>query len=171
MPSRSSRFASKMSSLPWSDEIIEGDFLLSAQVTSEHPDGQAQFVVYGDGTGFSDGCLIFTYGPGFALITRDTIYHEGENWLIVSEGDYGFRESTHDFTIEITGDVANFYVDGEKVAFTFFPVETKHQGRVGIFQHWEEPLGMTYSNLKIKALSKGDGKNRAGRRCNVFSLA
>jgi len=134
----------------WSDEIIEGDFTLSAQVTSEYPyTGQAGFIVYGDGYGFSDGCLIFTYGSGFALITKDTIYHEGENWLAVSEGDFVFEEPSHDFTIEIIGDLVNFYVDDQKVVSTFLPPDSKHLGRIGIYQHWESPVSVTYSNLKI----------------------
>ena len=138
--------------IAWSDEIIEGDFILSAEVTSEQPDGQAQFIISGDGIGFSKGCLIFTFGSGFALITKDTIYHEGENWLVVNEGDFNFQKAAHDFTIEIIGDAANFYVDGQKVAFAFLPAEMKRIGRIGIFQHWEEPVGMTYSNIKIKSL-------------------
>ena len=142
--------------IAWSDEIIEGDFILSAEVTSEQPDGQAQFIISGDGIGFSKGCLIFTFGAGFALITKDTIYHEGENWLVVSEGDFNFQKANHDFTIEIIGDAANFYVDGQKVAFAFLPAEMKRIGRIGIFQHWEEPVGMTYSNIKITNLVEGD---------------
>ncbi len=111
-------------SIAWSEEIIEGDFVFSADVTSKYPDsGQAGFIVYGDGHGFSDGCLIFTFGSGFALITRDTLYHEGENFLVVNEGDFNFQEPTHNMTIEIRGDLVNFYVDAKKVASTFLPID------------------------------------------------
>jgi len=142
--------------IAWSDETIGGDFSLSAEVTSEQPNGQAQFLIYGDGVGFSRGCLIFTYGAGFALLTKDTIYHEGENFLMWSEGDFNFREPTHNFTIEITGAKANLYVDGTRVLFKFLPTEINHLGRIGLLQHWEEPVGVTYSNIRIKTLDKGD---------------
>ena len=142
--------------IAWSEEMIAGDFSLSAEVTSEQPDGNAQFIIYGDGVGLSKGCLIFTYGPGFALITKDTIYHQGENWLVVTEGDFGFQKATHAFTIEITGGTANFYVDGLKAASAFLPSGTNRQGRVGLLQHWEEPVGVTYSNIKIKILGGVD---------------
>jgi hypothetical protein len=51
----------------WSDEIIEGDFILSPQVNSEQSDGVATFIIYGDGIGFSEGCLIFVYQNGYVL--------------------------------------------------------------------------------------------------------
>ncbi len=141
--------------IAWSDEIIEGDFILSAQVNSEQSDGIAHFIIYGDGIGFSEGCLIFTYQNGYVLIERDTLYGNDENFLVTIEGDYGFQEPTHDFTIEIREGAATFFVDGIKVAFTFLPPETKHLGRIGFFADWQESLGMTYSNIKIKSLIEG----------------
>jgi len=144
-------------SFAWSEEIIEGDFVFSADVTNEQPDsGEAGFIVYGDGYGFSDGCLIFTYNYGaeFALISQDTIY--GETWLVFNEGDFDFNEPSHNFTIEIIGDLANFYADGKKVASAFLPPDAKHLGRIGIYQHWESPVSVTYSNLKIKTANEGD---------------
>jgi hypothetical protein len=143
--------------IAWSDEIVDGDFILSAQVSSEQPDGRAHFIVYGDGVGFSDGCLIFTYQNGYIFIEKDTLYGTDENFLVTMEGDFGFQEPTHDFTIEIKEGAANFYVDGKKVAFTFLPPETKSLGRIGFFADWQETVGMTYSDIKIKSLGSGDG--------------
>jgi hypothetical protein len=140
----------------WSDEIIKGDFILSAEVTSEQPDGVANFIIYGDGSRFSKGCLIFTFGNGYAIITKDTLYHQGENFLVVNEGDFTFREATHNFTIEINANSASFYVDGMNVAFAFLLPEINRQGKVGLFLNWEAPVGVTYSNFLIKMLSEGD---------------
>jgi hypothetical protein len=89
------------------------------------------------------------------LITKDTLYHEGENFLAVYEGDYYFQEPTHKLTIEISGDLVNFYVDDQKVASTFLPTDSNHLGRIGMYQHWEEPGGTTYANPKIKIPDEG----------------
>jgi hypothetical protein len=138
----------------WSDEIIEGDFILTAEVTHSSPIGEAGFIVYGDGIGFSDGSLIFYYGNGYAYITKHTIYHEGENWLNTNYGDFHFNKGTQVITIEITGGRANFYVDGRKVAFAILPPEINRGGRIGITQHWENPFGVTYSDIKIKTANE-----------------
>lgn len=142
--------------ITWSDEIIEGDFILSAEVSHDSPDGEAGFIIYGDGIGFSYGNLIFSYGGGFSIITKHTIYHEGENWLMVNEGDFKFQGSTRVFTIEIIGEEANFYVDNQKVAFVFLPSEINRNGRIGFYQHWEVPIGVTYSNIRIKTLADNE---------------
>jgi TIR domain len=142
--------------IAWSDEIIIGDFILTAEVANEQPDlGNAAFIIYGDGIGFSKGCLVFVFGSGFAYISKDSLYQDG-SFLIVNEGDFNFRDGSHDFSIEITGDVANFYVDGQKVAFTSLPSEINHSGRIGLWQGWEAPVGTKYSNIKIMSLSEGD---------------
>ena len=138
--------------IAWSDEIIEGDFILSAQVNSEQSDGIAHFIVYGDGIGFSQGCLIFTYQNGVVSIIRDTLYGNDENFLVANPGNYGFQVPTHDFTIEIREGAATFFVDGNKAAFTFLPPETKRLGRIGFFADWTESIGMTYLNIKVKSL-------------------
>jgi hypothetical protein len=138
--------------IAWSNEIIEGDFILSAQVDSEQSDGIAHFIIYGDGIGFSEGCLIFTYQNGYVSIIRDTLYGNDENFLVANPGDYGFQVPTHDFTIEISEGAATFFVDGNKAAFTFLPPNTKRLGRIGFFADWTESIGMTYSNIKIKSL-------------------
>jgi hypothetical protein len=85
-------------------------------------------------------------------IERDTLYGNDENFLVTNPGNYGFQVPTHDFTIEIREGAATIFVDGNKVAFTFLPPDTKRLGRIGFFADWEEPIGMTYSNIKIKSL-------------------
>jgi regulation of enolase protein 1 (concanavalin A-like superfamily) len=137
----------------WSNEIVEGDLILIAEVTSLLPDVEGSFIIYGDGTGYSYGCLFFAYGHGVAKIEKHTPYHQGENWLVVNHGDFNFQEPTHIFQIEIIGDKANFYVDDQKVASTFIPDEINRRGRIGLTQYWEEPPGVTYSNIKIKNLN------------------
>lgn len=144
----------ELDSIAWSDEIIAGDFILTAEVTHTSPQGEALFIVYGDGIGFSDGCLIINYGTGYALITKHTIYHTGENWLVVNSGNFNLGEAMQIVTIEIVGGKVNVYVDSRKVASTFLTSEINTTGRIGIVQHWEAPVGATYSNIKIKLLGE-----------------
>ncbi|HEY42548.1 MAG TPA: TIR domain-containing protein [Anaerolineae bacterium] len=138
----------------WSNEIVEGDLILIAEVTSPLSDVEGSFIIYGDGTGYSYGCLFFAYGHGVAKIEKHTPYHQGENWLVLNYGDFNFQEPTHIFQIEIIGDKANFYIDDQKVASAFIPDEINRRGRIGLTQYWEEPPGVTYSNIRIKTLNK-----------------
>jgi hypothetical protein len=143
--------------IAWSDEIITGDFILTAEVTHTSRRGAAMFIVYGDGIGFSYGCLMAHYGSltsgtGWTAFEAHSIYGEG-NILVSNYGDFYFYEAARVITIEITGGKANLYVDGQKVVSTFLPSEINHSGRIGLLQHWEQPVGATYSNIRIKTLS------------------
>ena len=138
-------------SFVWSDYNLAGDLVLTADVSTKNEAGQAQIVLYGDGKGFSEECLIFTYGNGVAIIYTGSIYTE-ENWLFVEEGEYYLNEEDRKITIEIKSDTANFYVDDQKIAVAFLYSGTKRTGRIGLLSHWEVPAGVTYSNIKIKSL-------------------
>jgi hypothetical protein len=141
-------------SIAWSDEIFAGDFTLTAEVTHTSSHGEATFIVYGNGIGFSDGCLIIVYGNGFAKIEKHSIYHAGENWLAVNSGDFYLSEAMRAFTIEVTGGKISLYVDGLKVASAFLTSEINNTGRIGLLEHWETPAGAAYSNIKIKSLGE-----------------
>jgi hypothetical protein len=71
----------------WSDEIIDGDFILKVDITS--PDYSAIYsincsiLVFGDGQGFSYGDFGFPVGSEFFTIEKHLPWHEGENWLAV----------------------------------------------------------------------------------------
>jgi hypothetical protein len=142
--------------IAWSDEIISGDFILTAEVSHTSRRGAAMIIVYGDGIGFSSGCLIFHYGSltsgdGWVAIEAHSIYEESKI-LVANIGDFYFYEAARGITIEIVDRKANLYVDDQKVAFTFLPSEINHTGRIGILHHWEQPVGVTYSNIIIKNL-------------------
>ena len=146
--------------IAWSDEIITGDFILTAEVTHASRRGAAMFIVYGDGIGFSYGCLMVHYGSttdgnGWAAFEAHSIYEDG-NLLVGKFGDFYLYEAARVITIEIAGGEANLYADGQKVASVFLPSEINHAGRIGIVQHWEQPVGATYSNIRIKTM--GDDK-------------
>ena len=67
-----------------------------------------------------------------------------------NNGDFNFQGETRIFRIEIIGDKANFYVDDQKVAFAILSSEINRRGRIGLFQFWDVPEGVTYSNIKFK---------------------
>jgi len=143
--------------IAWSDEIITGDFIITADVTHTSRLGAAMFIVYGDGIGFSRGCLIAHYGSltdgrGWAAFEAHSIY-EGGDLLAANYGDFYFYEAARVITIEIVGGKASLYADGQKVAFAFLPTEISHAGRIGILHHWEQPVGATYSNIRIKTMA------------------
>jgi len=76
-------------------------------------------------------------------------FDDGENWLAVNEEASLIPNRTHTITIEIIGDKASLYLDGEKIASAFFTTEIVRRGRVGLTKFWEVPI-VTYSNIKIK---------------------
>jgi len=142
--------------IAWSDEIISGDFILSAEVSHTTRSGAAMIIVYGDGIGMSYGCLIFHYGSltsgdGWVAIEAHSIYEESKI-LVANYGDFYFYEAARVITIEIVDRKASLYVDDQKVASTFLPSEINDKGRTGILHHWEQPVGVTYSNIRISNL-------------------
>jgi hypothetical protein len=143
----------------WSDEVFEGDLFFSFDVTSKQPPhGAAHIIVYGDGYSFSKGCLIFHFGEGFVWIEKNSIFHEGDYWLVNHMGDFDFQQETHNFTIEIVGDTVNFHVDGQIAASTSTPPEMMRQGKIGFIQHCEEEIciDVTYINPQIRTTVKED---------------
>jgi hypothetical protein len=145
-------------SIAWSDEVFEGDLVFSVDVTSKQPPhGGASLIFYGDGIGFSKGCLIFNFGEGFAWIEKDSIYHDGSNWLVVNEGDFNFQEEMHNFTVEITGEIVSIHEDDLIIATASLPPGSKQQGRIGFIQHCEDVcVDVTYSNPQIMMPASGD---------------
>ena len=143
-------------SIAWTDEIFDGDLILSLDIGKTGDRASGSIIVYGDGVGFSEGSLIFTLDDGIFWVEKHSIYHQGENFLAVYESDMDFKNLVFSVTIEITGDIANYIIDGEKVASFFIPSEINRSGRIGIIQQWEVQDDRTYSNIMIKTVSIGD---------------
>jgi hypothetical protein len=146
--------------IAWSDEIITGDFILTAEVSHTSRRGAAMIMVYGNGIGFSRGCLIAHYGSltsgdGWTAFEAHSIYDEGDI-LTSHHGNYYLYQTAQVITIEIIGRKANLYVDGKKVVSMFLPSEINNAGRIGLLQHWEQPVGATYSNIRVKTLGDNE---------------
>jgi regulation of enolase protein 1 (concanavalin A-like superfamily) len=146
----------------WSEEIIEGDLIMTFDATSSYEDSEALVFIYGNGIGYAFGDLIFAVDAtdNVYKIERDlgsSVYHEGENWLAIfdAEVDLDFKNSTYSITIEIIDDIASMYVDGVKVVSAFIPSETHRSGRIALAKWWES-YEITYSNIRIKTYINGE---------------
>ena len=137
----------------WSTEEYAGDLMLSLDLESPVSRASGCVVVYGDGQGFSQGSLIFCVDwDGYGL-EKHTIYHEGENSLVFVHDDVDLRESAQSVTIEIIGDIASMYVNGERVLSTPFDTEDiDRSGRVALLKKWFDPE-ITFSNIRIRAFT------------------
>jgi hypothetical protein len=86
----------------WSKEIFEGDLIINLELSSTVSDSEGCVIVYGSGYEFSLGSLIFCIETEFYQIEKNTLYHEGENFLAYHESNLDFKDQTYSTTIEIT---------------------------------------------------------------------
>jgi len=141
----------------WSDEIIDGDFIIKVDITSPedsaiHPIN-SNIHVYGDGQGFSYGDSGFTVGSEFFTIQKHLPWHKGENSLAVCDSHLVFQGQTHQIMIEVIDDQASLYVDNRKVASTLIDDEINRSGRNALEKFWDGPAEFTFSNIQIKTLN------------------
>ena len=132
----------------WSEKVIEGDVTILVDIESNYEDGEGVIIVYGDGIKWSHGCLIFNITSNSQSIRAHTVYEGGQH-LRETKKHMEFKNHTFTMKIEIIGDKATLYVDGEKIASTFLPSDIKKKGRVGLHKYWKRPK-VTYSNIVIK---------------------
>jgi hypothetical protein len=138
----------------WSEEVIEGDFILKADVESDFGNyGEGMIVVYGDGISWTEGCLIFNITGYWQAIRAHTIYDPEVDWLARNEMLLDFEErNTYGMTIEVANDYANLYVDGDKVASTPLTGDINHRGRIALVKY-KYSEDVTFSNVQLKNLS------------------
>ncbi|NIM92878.1 MAG: TIR domain-containing protein [Anaerolineales bacterium] len=137
----------------WSDEVIEGDFILKADVESKFDYfGEGMIIVYGDGISWSRGCLIFNITGYWQAIRAHSIYDPEVEWLVMNEMLLDFEERTKfNMTIEVVNDIANLYVDGDKVASTSLPPEINRRGMIGLVKY-QGSEDVTFSNILFKPI-------------------
>ena len=111
-------------------------------------------MIYGDGNGFTEGCLLFMIGGGFTRIEKDPIPHNVENALIVNNGAKLISGQTYTISIEIIGNKVSLFIDGEKAATTLINNEIVRHGKIAFVKHWESSANVTYSNIKLKVTEK-----------------
>jgi len=139
----------------WSTETYDGDLMVSLDLESPENQSSGCVVIYGNGEGLSYGNLIFCVDwDGYGL-EKHTIYHQGENYLAWYPSDVDLNARVYSVTIEIIGDTANMYVNGDKVLSSIFDTkEIDRSGRIGLLKKWFDPE-VTFTNIRVKS-SNGD---------------
>jgi hypothetical protein len=147
--------AQESDSFAWSDEIVEGDFILSLEITTLDDSFLGYIVVYGDGGEFSPGNLIFQIESVFAIV-KDTIYVGGDVWLAEIPSNMKFQPGqTYNVTIEVIDDLASLYLDDTKVTSARIDNQVKRIGKVALLKYWDQDE-VTFSNIQIKTRPRGD---------------
>lgn len=135
----------------WSSETYDGDLIISFDLESPENQASGCVVIYGNGEGLSYGNLIFCVDwDGYGL-EKHTIYHQGENRLAWYPSDIDLNARVYSVTIEIIGDTANMYANGDKVLSSVFDMkEIERSGRIGLFKKWFDPE-VTFTNIRVKS--------------------
>lgn len=137
----------------WSTETYHGNLMVSLDLESPESQSSGCVVIYGNGQGFSYGNLIFCVDwDGYGL-EKHTIYHQGENRLAWFPDDVDLKARVYSVTIEIIGDTASMYVNGEKVLSSGFDTEEiDRSGRIGLLKKWFDPE-VTFTNIRVRSLN------------------
>ena len=139
----------KTDTFAWSENNIEGDFILKLDVESNFGNyGEGLVIIYGDGQTWSNGSLIFGINGYWQSIRIDTIYSESDDhWLDYKERILAKQKYT--MTIEVEGENAYLYADEMLVASTIIPTKANNSGKIGLVKYWES-ADVTFSNILIQ---------------------
>ena len=132
------------------------DFILKADVQSEFSEyGEGMILVYGDGSGWSKGCLIFNITGYWQAIRAHSIYDPDVEWLSKNEKLLDFEtRDTYEMIIEVKDGIANLYVDGELAAATALRPYVNRQGHIALVKY-QGSNAVTFSNIRYKSLEMG----------------
>ena len=127
--------------------------MVSFDLESSEDKASGCAVIYGNGEGLSYGNLIFCVDwDGYGL-EKHTIYHQGENYLAWYPSDVNLNDRGYSITIEIIEDVANLYVNGDKVFSAVFDLkEIDRSGKIGLLKKWFDPE-VTFTNIRVRSSS------------------
>lgn len=135
----------------WSREPITGDFEFSADVESAWSDhGEAMVVVYGDGQGWSPGCLIFNVTGFWQSIRAHSIYDPECDWVAMNEEELDLTRNPYRMTVRVSGGVASLLVDGREVASTPLSGDLNREGYIGLVKYGGS-APVTFSNIVLQA--------------------
>lgn len=140
--------------IAWSEEAFEGDLEFSVEAESTDPSGEANIILYGNGRGFSKGCLIFTIAHDHQKIVSDTGY-EGGTFLFTQFGVVKFEGQKHTILITIHNRKASLYLDDDLITSIFLDEQINSSGRIGLYKYWERPE-MTFSNIRVRSQPSGN---------------
>ena len=133
----------------WSEEIVDGPFTLNATVESDWlGSGEAMIVVYGDGEGWSPGCLIFDIGGYGQGICANSLDEPEVEWLVQNEDLLMVADSCL-MTVRVTEDEAFLFVDHRLAARAPLGSDINREGYIGLFSRGNgEPI--TYSEVVLQ---------------------
>ena len=133
----------------WSEEIVEGPFTLEATVESDWlGSGEAIIVAYGDGEGWSPGCLIFDIGGYGQGICANSLDDSEVEWLVQNEDLLMVADSCL-VAIRVTDDEAWLFIDRQLVARAPLGPDIHREGYIGLFNRGNgEPV--TYSEVVLQ---------------------
>jgi hypothetical protein len=119
----------------WSTEVVKGPFEFSADVESNWDNyGEAMVVVYGDGEGWSSGCLIFNVTGYWQGIRAHSIYDPETAWVAQNEQRLPAGDS-YLMTVQVTDDEARLYVNEALVLAAPLQAEHSREGYIGLVKY------------------------------------
>ena len=138
----------------WTEEVYEGDLTLSYDIEILYGNGEwggGAVILFGDGTGWSKGNLIFFVNGEAQNIQLDTIY---DGTVFLAYNTLTLQDNhTYSLTIEILGKKASLFLDGEEIVSATLPTRVNRSGQIGLFKEWAVPE-VTFSNIKVKVPSQ-----------------
>jgi hypothetical protein len=141
----------------WSRQRIEGDFEFSAEVESDFANyGEAMVVVYGDGEGWTPGCLIFNVTGYWQAIRAHSIYDPEVEWLAENEEQLDFaHRNRYRMTIRVAGDQASLFVDGKMVASAPMMPQLNREGYIALVKYGGS-APVSFRNIAFKTGDVGE---------------
>ena len=133
----------------WSEQIVQGPFTLSATVESDWlGSGEAIIVAYGDGEGWSPGCLIFDISGYEQAICAHSIDDPEVAWMVQNEELLMVADRCL-VAIRVTDDEALLFVDRQLVARAPLGADINREGYIGLATRGNgEPI--TYSEVVLQ---------------------
>ena len=145
---------SSVDAFAWSAKTFEGDLTISLDIESPVSQSEGCVIIYGRGGNYSYGSLIFCLESEYYQLEKHSRYHEGENFLAYAPSDISFKDMVYSVTIEIKGDTASMFVNGNKVLSTILDLnEIERSGRIGLHKLWAGPE-VTFSNIHVNTPSE-----------------
>jgi hypothetical protein len=135
----------------WSREAVKGDFEMSADVESDWANyGEAMVLVYGDGKGWTPGCLIFNVTGYWQGIRAHSIYDSDVEWVAENEQQLDFAQrSRYRMTVRVSGNEASLWVDDRLVAATPMHSWFNREGYIALVKYGGS-APITFTNVSLK---------------------
>ena len=155
----------------WSRQPVRGDFEFSADVESDFANyGEAMVVVYGDGTGWTPGCLIFNVTGYWQAIRAHSIYDPEVEWVVQNEEKLDFaNRNRYRMTVRVAGDEASLYVDDRLVASKPLLPRFNREGYLALVKYGGS-APVTFSNIVFKSKDTGEAIAAAPSRTPAVTV-